>query len=107
MPRVATVDPPDRPELLCWIEGSNRRRSICPTRQFNDVVVHIAQTAENLLHGACSFELFPIVIVREPLLQPPVMNAPVADKEIKIVQASHCTRWRLRNLSFSRVQVKL
>jgi hypothetical protein len=56
-------------------------------REIEDVFVHVTCAAQNLSHSARSFELDPIVIAGESLLQAPVMNPPAPNQEIKVVDS--------------------
>jgi hypothetical protein len=74
------------------IAGLTQRRNLAAAaRQRDKIVIHVAETAENLLRGGSPFELLPIMVVSESLLQPSVMNAPVADKEVKIIYSAYNT----------------
>jgi hypothetical protein len=70
---------------------TQRRNLAAAARQRDKIVIHVAETAENLLRGGSPFELLPIMVVSESLLQPSVMNAPVADKEVKIIYSAYNT----------------
>ncbi len=61
-------------------------------RQVEEVVVDVAVAVHQRTHRAGAFEGDPLAAVREPLLEPAVMDAPAADEEIEIVQAREIRR---------------
>ena len=82
--RVAAVDPPDRPLSRRRIEGSQRGGTISAVRQFNQIVVHIAEAAKDRAHFACPAKRVPVRVAREPLAQPSMADIPAPEEEIEI-----------------------
>jgi hypothetical protein len=83
--RVASVDPPDRPQLRRRVEHPHRRRAISPARQLQDVVVDIGQAADDLPQLADAGELVPLAVAGQPPPQPPVRHRPAPDEAVEVV----------------------
>ena len=56
-------------------------------RHVEEVVVDVAVAVHQLSHRARAFERDPLAAAGEALLQPLVMDAPVAGEEIEVVQS--------------------
>src|SRR3546814_18568405 len=70
------------------IESANAETAIFAVRKVEDIVVDRAEPAEGRPARALAAEFGPIVDPRQPLLQPPVPDIPIADEPSTVVARS-------------------
>jgi len=84
---IAAVEPPDGPLRGLRIIRAEADTTIFAAWQLDHVVVHVGPAVHEREVVAGSFEFHPFVIVGQPLLLAAVIDLPLADEEIEIVQA--------------------
>ena len=81
---VAAVEPPDGPLPGRRIECAEGHGPVGVAREIEDVVVHIAETAEYFSGLAAAVKLGPVFAAGQPFVEAAVMNPPATDEEIEV-----------------------
>src|SRR3546814_13867182 len=76
------------------MESANAETAIFAVRKVEDIVVDRAEPAEGRPARALAAEFGPIVAPRQPLLQPPVPDIPIANEPSPVVTMRLAVGWR-------------
>ena len=94
-PRGASIDPMDRPCLRRRIEQAERARLVAAFGQVDDILVEIAEAAEDRLDRDGAAEPVPILATGEPLSQAAMLDPPSAVKKIEVGSTMKHHAWNI------------